>query len=124
MDTDKALWIVWGRQVRPGTFVLSVVTLALGINALAGATVLTGMWETIAGGIGCAAAAALWVGWWARSLTALLAGLLAAAWTWATVAAAAASTPGVNPLGMSVASAACWCLLACGLWLRDRRETQ
>ena len=123
MDPDKAVWMLWGRQVRPGSLALSLVTLALGVNTLLGTSVLVGDWEVVVGGIACLASGALWVGWWAKSLAAALAGYLCAAWAWATVAAAAATTPGVRVFGMSVVSAACWCLLAAGLWLRDRRET-
>ena len=119
--TDKALWIVWGRPVRPGTLALSVVTGSLGVNAVLHASILTGLWETIAGMIALVSAGALWVGWWAKSLQAMLAGLMLGALTWGSVTAVAITQPQVN--AQTTIGAACWCLLAGGLWLRDRRET-
>lgn len=120
MDSDKALWTMLGRPVRPGTLVLSIITASLGINAILGTTSLNGTFETVAGVIALISAGALWAGWWAKSLTAMLAGLMLATWTWATVAWAASQTPGITV--QTVVSASCWCLLAAGLWLRDRRE--
>ena len=121
MDSDKALWTVWNRPVRPASLALSIVTLSLGINAVIwGSTSINGPLETVAGVIAVGAAAALWVGWWSRSLLAMLAGLLLAAWCWGTAAWAVSQTPGIN--AQTVVSASCWCLCAAGLWLRDRRE--
>ena len=78
-----------------------VVTAILGVNAVLGRlTHLDGLWEDLAGIIALASAGALWAGWWARSLTAMLAGLLLATWTWATAAWAASQTPG-SPVRLS-----------------------
>lgn len=121
MDSDKTLWLLLGRPVRPAMLALSVVTGSLGINAILGLSSLVGVFETVVGIIALTSAAALWVGWWAKSLTAMLTGLLLATWTWATAAWAASQTPGITV--QTVVSASCWCLLSAGLWLRDRRET-
>ncbi len=123
MDTDKTLWIVWGRQVRPGSLALAFTTGMLGINALTGATVLAGWWETVAGAVAVATTAILTVGWWRQCIRCATAGYASGVWTWTVVAATALTTPGVRPWGMSVMSAVGWVLLAAGLWLRDRRET-
>ncbi len=110
---------MWGRQVRPGSLALSLVTGALGINGVLGNTTLTGWWETIAGIIALTAAVALWAGWWQQCLRCALTGYLLSVWTWTVTAATAATQLG---LAQTTVSASCWGLLAGLLWLRDRRE--
>ena len=122
MDRDKALWIMWGRQVRPGSLWLSVVTGAVGVNAALGRTVLVGRWEDIAGIVALLAAGCLWAGWWAQSIKTAAVGYQAAAGVWAFVALTA-SAQLCDPLSQTAIVA--WCLagLAGSLFLRDRRET-
>ena len=42
MDSDKALWTLWNRPVRPASLALSIVTLSFGINAAFATTGLIG----------------------------------------------------------------------------------
>ena len=120
MDTDKTLWLVWGRQVRPGSLALSAATALIAATALLGDTRLDGPFEYVVGVIAALATIALWVGWWRQCLRCGLAGMTGAAWAWATVAITGMQQQtSVTTWG----TAWCWCLLAAGLWLRDRRET-
>jgi hypothetical protein len=121
MDSDKSVWLLWGRQVRPGSLALSVVTGALGVAGLLGATRLAGLGETLAACIALLTVAALWVGWWAQGLRAMLVGLMGAVWTWSVVAYVAFEQ---GASVMTVIISACWALLAALLFLRDRRERQ
>ena len=122
MDTDKAVWLLWGRQVRPGSLALSVVTGALGTNAILHRTQLDGTWETIAGIVGLLAAGCLWAGWWAQSIRVASLGYQAAFGLWVFVAVVATQQLG-DPLAQTAFGAWSWALLAGGLWWRDRRET-
>jgi hypothetical protein len=118
-------WRAFGRPVRPGAFVLTLVTAILGASLLAGVTTLSRLLD---GPSGLVIAAAAWFtvglltgGWWASNRRALHAGLLFAAWTWACLGTIViADTDWWSLLGwMSV----CWALLAALLWLQDRRRT-
>lgn len=121
MDADKALWLVWDRQVRPGSLVLSAATMLIAVSALLGATRLTGSWENVVGVIATVAAVFLWIGWWAQNLRIGLAGMLMSSWCWATLAITGIQQQvSVTTWGISW----CWAGLGVLLWARDRRENQ
>ena len=123
VDRDKAVWTAWGRQVRPGSLWLSVVTTGLGVNAILEKSALSGPFETVVGIIALVAVGMLWVGWWAQDdLRAMTAGLLTTCFVWATAAATVTAQSWAS-LPQTVVSAWCWCGLAGTLYLRDRRET-
>ncbi len=119
MDTNKALWIVRDRQVRPGSFVLSVLTGFIGVAGLFGVTRLSGTGELFSSAVALLTAGAMWVGWWGQSLRAMLAGLLGAVWTW-TVIALIAFYQGASVVTVTIAIG--WAMLAAMLYLRDKRE--
>ena len=122
LDTNKAVWLAFGRQVRPGSLALTVATAGLGVNAVLHRTQLYGAWETVAGIVGMLAAGLLIAGWWAQSLTAAAIGYLCCLWLWLFVAGVAAQQA-ADPLMPTVINACAFALLAGGLWMRDRRET-
>ncbi|MEZ5119648.1 MAG: hypothetical protein R2686_07070 [Candidatus Nanopelagicales bacterium] len=122
MTNDSLPWLVWGRQVRPGAFWLSIVTALLGINAVLGRlTHVQGVWSDVAGVAALLSAGALWAGFWGQSSRAMSGGLLGACWSWAFLAFSVIQATGEFG-SVSCCVAACWSGLAATLWLRDRRE--
>lgn len=121
MDADKALWIAWGRQVRPDSLILSAATMLIAVSALREATRLTGPWEQVVGMIATTSAVFLWIGWWAQNLRTGFIGMIMSSWCWATLAITGMHQQvSVTTWGISW----CWAGLGVLLWARDRRENQ
>lgn len=119
MDTNKAVWNLFDRQVRSDSFTLSIATLLIAVTSLQGTTRLTGWLEGLVGLIAVLSSVLLWWGWWGQSLRIGLLGTVCAAWCWSTLAfAGILQKVSVTTWGI----AGCWAMLGVLLWLRDRHE--
>lgn len=117
--TDTNLpWRVFGRQVRPFSFALSLTMAQLSWSILTKNTIGQAL-DGIGHSVGMAAIVALvllFAAFWGRSDRAMVWGLLIATGVWASATTILVLDVGFTP---STMSAGCWAIAAGGAWLLE-----